>query len=89
MSALQPLSGGKRTHCGHVATAVFDSQRTSTRVVTQLRVTFRASSFDHLVGADEQGGWHGEAERSSKNPSNLVATMSVYRHVDLMSECPR
>src|SRR5216684_3283992 len=24
MSALQPLSGGKRTHCGHVPTAVFD-----------------------------------------------------------------
>src|SRR5260370_26763230 len=29
MSALQPLSGGKRTHCGHVATAVFDPYRTS------------------------------------------------------------
>src|SRR6266699_5278490 len=28
MSALQPLSGGKRTHCGHVATAVFDPTRT-------------------------------------------------------------
>jgi hypothetical protein len=28
MSALQPLSGGKRTHCGHVATAVFDPIRT-------------------------------------------------------------
>ena len=24
MSALQPISGGKRTHCGHIATAVFD-----------------------------------------------------------------
>src|SRR6266700_3250319 len=29
MSALQPLSGGKRTHCGHVATADFDPFRTS------------------------------------------------------------
>src|SRR6266568_3763174 len=29
MSALQPLSGGKRTHCGHVATAVFDPYETS------------------------------------------------------------
>src|SRR6266699_252019 len=29
MSALQPLSGGKRTHCGHVATAVFDPKATS------------------------------------------------------------
>src|SRR5438876_2661657 len=28
MSALQPLSGGKRTHCGHIATAVFDPIRT-------------------------------------------------------------
>jgi hypothetical protein len=28
MSALQPLSGGKRTHCGHIATAVFDPNRT-------------------------------------------------------------
>jgi hypothetical protein len=28
MSAPQPLSGGKRTHCGHVATAVFDPFRT-------------------------------------------------------------
>src|SRR6266849_5772468 len=30
MSALPPLSGGKRTHCGHVATAVFDPPQTST-----------------------------------------------------------
>ena len=29
MSALQPLSGGKRTHCGHVVTAVFDPKPTS------------------------------------------------------------
>jgi hypothetical protein len=36
MSALQPLSGGKRTHCGHVATAVFDPIRTSGRRPTQM-----------------------------------------------------
>src|SRR6266496_4950626 len=29
MSALQPLSGGKRTHCGHVVTADFDPEPTS------------------------------------------------------------
>ncbi len=40
MSALQPLSGGKRTHCAHVATAVFDPFRTCSE----------PASFDHLAG---------------------------------------
>ena len=47
MSALQPLSGGKRTHCGHVATAVFDPNRTLMR-------STEIASFDHLVGPGEQ-----------------------------------
>jgi hypothetical protein len=40
-------------------------------------------------GKNEKGvGGIGHVQ-SSKNPSNLVATTSVYRQVDLMSECPR
>ncbi|SRR6266568_4497220 len=52
MSALQPLSGGKRTHCGHVATAVFDPFRTLVAV-----------SLDHLVRAAKQQRRDVEAER--------------------------
>jgi hypothetical protein len=50
MSALQPLSGGKGTHCGHIATAVFDPNRTLARQ----RAGTPAISFDHLVGAGER-----------------------------------
>ena len=39
MSALQPLSVGRRTHCGHVATAVFDPQQTSTEFSVSTRIT--------------------------------------------------
>src|SRR5260370_34493476 len=41
MSALQPLSGGKRTHCGHVPTAVFDPKATFGALNAQLPPNIR------------------------------------------------
>src|SRR6266849_5398492 len=48
MSALEPLSGGKRTLCGHVATAVLDPPRRS-RPAANTGTDDRENVSDHTL----------------------------------------
>src|ERR1700674_3338702 len=45
MSAIQPLLGGKRTHGGHVATAVFDPEQNSGHIPFESAMRFKTDSI--------------------------------------------
>jgi putative tryptophan/tyrosine transport system substrate-binding protein len=78
MSALQLLSGGKRTHCGHVATAEFDPTRTSAQAAVVRAGPFSAKREPlrfRTIQADRKDFppllWH--AEHAVDRPRGLVA----------------